>query len=119
MVVPYILRVWASRGFVMPDKKTSPLHVREEAKSTLNKAESAWRKILNARNRLSRERYQTKGEVTEAENEAERAYEMAASALTHARENWNLIQTTVPKPKAKRQPRMGHTETGLAESEVG
>jgi hypothetical protein len=84
----------------MPREVQSAMHMREEARANCNRAERTWRKIHNAWCRLYRERYETKGELTEAEREAERACEVAGAALAAAREYWRYVQCTVPKPRS-------------------
>lgn len=102
----------------MPHENVSPLHTHEEAKAVLNKAESGWEKTSHALNRLRRERYQTKGEVTEAEREAERAYQKTLAVLTAAREHWRFIQSTIPKPKYRHGRKEKFYDAGLDEPEV-
>jgi len=85
----------------MTQEESPPLRIQEGAKSALNKAENAWRRTLNSLNNLRRERLRTKGVLTDAELDAERAYDLATTRLEAAREHWRFIQCTVVNPKAR------------------
>ena len=85
----------------MKDRIESAISLHQAAKGKLNRAETEWRKTLNTYNRLHRERFRNKGEITEAELAAERAYKAASAALEDARDNWTRVQITVPRPRRR------------------
>jgi len=90
-----------------------PQHAYEEAKSDHRKAQDTWRKVSNAYFRLFRERQRERritgvaeSEVSEAETEAERAYNSACAALGAARERLRQVEIALAKPRAVRRKRL-------------
>ncbi len=101
----------------MEQQNISPLHVLEEAKSALNKADRAARKTNRFLNSLRRERFQNKSEVTEEEIIAERVHQIAIGELTTARDNLYLVQSTITKPNSRISRRERHAEASSEETD--